>query len=154
MDDVAGVDAYIATQPAQARPVLKRVRRIIRKALPGAKEAISYQIPAYELHGQYVVYFAGWKRHWSLYPVTERVRAALGSALASYEVSKGTVRFPLDDPVPARLVERVVRALAKGAEARSPSKAPPSREGRGHPAPEERERRPPRTGRRRSVAAR
>jgi uncharacterized protein YdhG (YjbR/CyaY superfamily) len=146
MADVAGVDAYIATQPAQAQPVLKRVRRIIRKALPGAKETISYQIPAYELHGEYVVYFAGWKHHWSLYPVTERVRAALGSALASYEVSKGTVRFPLADPVPARLVERVVRALAKAAETRGRSKAPPSRE-RATAVPEEEARRRPRTGR-------
>jgi uncharacterized protein YdhG (YjbR/CyaY superfamily) len=112
---VSAVDAYIARHPAEVRPVLQRVRRIIRKALPGAEEAISYQIPAYKVHGQYVVYFAGWKHHWSLYPVTELVRAALGPELASYEVSKGTVRFPLAEPVPARLVERIVRQLAKAA---------------------------------------
>jgi len=131
MADAAGVDAYIAKQPAQAQPVLKRVRRIIRKALPDAGETVSYQIPTYKLHGEYVVYFAGWKQHWSLYPVTERIRTALGSALASYEVSKGTVRFPLADPVPARLVERIVRALARAAEARSRIRSPASREGRG-----------------------
>jgi uncharacterized protein YdhG (YjbR/CyaY superfamily) len=115
---VSGVDAYIAKHPAEVQPVLQRVRRIIRRALPGAEEAISYQIPAYKLRGQYFVYFAGWKRHWSLYPVTEAVRAALGPELAPYEVSKGTVRFPFGGPVPARLVERIVGELAKAADSR------------------------------------
>ena len=121
--DDAVVDAYIARQPAHVQPVLQRVRRIIRMSLPGAEETLSYQIPTYRLHGRHVVYFAGWKQHWSLYPVTDRVRAALGPALASYEVSKGTVRFPLAEPVPARLVERIVRALAHAARVRTGGKA-------------------------------
>jgi uncharacterized protein YdhG (YjbR/CyaY superfamily) len=120
--DVSVVDAYIAKYPAEVQAVLQRVRRIIRKALPGAEEVISYQIPTYKLHGQYVVYFAGWKHHWSLYPVTELLRAALGPELASYEVSKGTVRFPLAEPVSARLVERIVRQLARAADARKRAK--------------------------------
>ena len=120
---VGVVDAYIAKQPGEAQPVLQRVRRIIRKALPEGEETISYQIPSYKLGGQYVVYFAGWKEHWSLYPVTEPVRAKLGSELASYELSKGTVRFPLAEPVPAKLVERIVRELARVAEARRRAKA-------------------------------
>lgn len=120
--DVSVVDAYIAKHPAEVQAVLQRVRRVIRKALPGAEEAISYQIPAYKRDGQYVVYFAGWKHHWSLYPVTELVRATLGLELASYEVSKGTVRFPLAEPVPARLVERIVRQLAKAADVRERAK--------------------------------
>jgi len=115
--DDADVDAYIARQPAHAQRILQRVRRVIRKALPGAEETLSYQIPTYKRHGRHVVYFAGWKRHWSLYPVTERVRAALGPALSPYEVSKGTVRFPLTEAVPARLVERIVRALARATKA-------------------------------------
>ncbi len=119
----AGVGGYIATQAREAQPVLRRVRSIIRKALPKAEETISYQIPTYRLHGQYVVYFAGWKHHWSLYPVTEPVREALGPALSSYEFRKGTLRFPLAEPVPTRLVERIVRALAKAAELRSHGKA-------------------------------
>ena len=119
--NVNAVDAYIAKQPVEARAVLQRVRRIIRKALPGAEEVISYQIPSYRLHGRSVVYFAGWKRHWSLYPVTEPVRAALGAELASYQVGKGTVRFPLAEPVPKRLVERIVRQLASVADARKRS---------------------------------
>ena len=113
------VDAYIARQPEAAQAVLRRVRRIIRKVLPDAEETISYQIPAYKIDGRYVVYFAGWKQHWSLYPITEPVQSSLGSALASYELSKGTVRFPLTNPVPAALVERIVRELAKAAKGRS-----------------------------------
>lgn len=121
--DVNLVDAYIAKQPSDAQTVLRRVRRIIRKVLPDAEEKMSYQIPAYKLHGQYVVYFAGWKQHWSLYPVTEPVRTTLGSKLALYKVSKGTVRFPLADPVPAKLVERIVRELARAAEGRRRGRA-------------------------------
>src|SRR5215470_19110066 len=89
------VDAYIAKQPAASRPTLQRVRGIIRKMLPGAEETISYQIPTYKLQGRMVVYFAGWKQHWSLYPVTDAVQAALRPALDSYEIGKGTIRFPL-----------------------------------------------------------
>jgi len=116
------VDAYIAKQPDEAQRVLRQVRRIIRRALPHADETISYQIPTYKLDGQYVVYFAGWKQHWSLYPVTKPVRTTLATELASYDVSKGTVRFPLADPVPAKLVDRIVKALARAAEARSAAK--------------------------------
>jgi uncharacterized protein YdhG (YjbR/CyaY superfamily) len=112
------VDAYIAKHPAEVQRVLQRVRRIIRKALPSADEALSYQIPTYRQNGRYVVYFAGWKRHWSLYPVSDAVRAAIGPELAAYDFSKGTVRFPLGEPVPVRLVERIVRQLAKAADRR------------------------------------
>lgn len=114
------VDAYIAKQPIGAQPILQRVRRIIRKVLPDAEETISYQIPAYKLHGRYVVYFAGWKQHWSLYPVTGHARAVLSTELEPYQHSKGTVRFQLDEPVPAKLVERIVRELLRAAEARRP----------------------------------
>ena len=76
------VDAYIARHPPAVRAILRRVRSIVRKALPAAEETISYQIPSYKLHGTYVVYFAGWKEHYSLYPVTDRVVAQVGSAIA------------------------------------------------------------------------
>jgi uncharacterized protein YdhG (YjbR/CyaY superfamily) len=121
--DVDTVDVYLARLPADVQRVLERVRRIIRRALPRAEETISYQIPSYRLQSRYVVYFAGWKKHWSLYPVTEPVRVALGPELARYEVSKGTVRFPWSDPVPARLVGRIVRELAKAAEGRARDKS-------------------------------
>lgn len=117
------VDAYIATHPVRVQRVLRRVRGIIRKALPGASEDISYGIPCHKLGGC-AVYFAAWKRHWSLYPVTADVRAALGDALDEYEVSKGTVRFSLSDPVPVRLVTRIVKALRAGAAERQRTRRP------------------------------
>ena len=120
--DFKSVDEYIAARPEAVRPVLRRVRAIIRKALPGAQEVISYQIPAYRKHGGTVVYFAGWKEHYSLYPVGEKVVAALGDALAPYEKSKGTIRFPLAKPIPAALIARIVKLLEKQATERAKSK--------------------------------
>jgi len=107
------VDEYLASQPAPARRVLTRVLTIIRKALPRAEEVISYQIPAYRLHGRIVVYFAGWTEHYSLYPVGDRVAAAFGDKVAAYKRSKGTIRFPLSEPVPARLIAGIAKFRAK-----------------------------------------
>jgi uncharacterized protein YdhG (YjbR/CyaY superfamily) len=118
----ASVDDYIARQPPEAQAVLQRVRRAIRKALPGAEEVISYQIPTYKLQGRYVVYFAGWRKHFSIYPATARVVAALESDLAPYEVEKGTIRFPLSEPVPSRLIGRIAKLLAAEAAARAKSR--------------------------------
>jgi len=93
------VDDYIAAQPVAAQPVLARVRRTIRQALPGAEEVISYSIAAYKRHGRIVIYFAGWKHHYSLYPANAALVAAFKKELAPYEVNnKGTIRFPLADP--------------------------------------------------------
>ncbi len=107
------VDEYIASQPEVAQGILGRVRSAIRKAMPGAEEAISYKIPAYKLHGTVVLYFAGWKQHYSLYPASERIVAAFKEELASYEVNKGTIRFPLNNPVPEKLIERIAKLRAK-----------------------------------------
>ena len=79
----------------------------MRKALPSAEEVISYQIPAYKLNGRVVIYFAGWREHYSIYPAQRRLVAAFKERLAPYEVNnKGTIRFPLSEPVPARLIRR------------------------------------------------
>lgn len=112
------VDAYIASQPEAVQGVLKRVRSTIRKAVPGAEESISYNIPAYKLQGQRVLYFAGWKQHYSLYPATGRVVAAFRKELAPYEISKGTIRFPFSEPVPLKLIERIAKFRAKEAAGR------------------------------------
>jgi uncharacterized protein YdhG (YjbR/CyaY superfamily) len=121
--DFTSVDAYIAAQPEAAQRVLKRVRRAIHRAVPGAEEAISYQIPTFKLHGGAVLFFAGWKRHYSLYPATAPVVAAFKDDLAPYEVDKGTIRFPLSGPVPEKLIERIaklrVREVAEHAAARA-----------------------------------
>ena len=120
--DFKSVDEYIATFPEGEQAILQRVRSTIRKALPGAEEAISYQIPTYRIQGGYVVYFAGWKQHYSLYPATGHLVAAFKDDLAPYEVSKGTIRFPLSRPVPVRLIERLAKFLAKEAPARAKAK--------------------------------
>lgn len=116
------VEEYIAAQPTHAQPVLQQVRRTIRKALPGAVEVISYQVPTYKVNGRYVVYFAGWKEHYSLYPASDELVAAFTDELARYRVSKGTLRFPLSEPVPVKLIERVTRFLAGEAAQRAKSK--------------------------------
>ena len=107
------VTAYIAGFPAQARATLKRVRSVIRRAVPAAEEMISYQIPAYRLHGRPVLFFAAWKEHYSLYPSNARLVAAFKDQLSKYELSKGTIRFPLSEPVPVRLIERIAKFRAK-----------------------------------------
>jgi uncharacterized protein YdhG (YjbR/CyaY superfamily) len=121
--DFKTVDDYIATHPPDVQATLQRVRSAIRKAVPGAEEAISYQIPTYKLHGTYVVYFAGWKQHFSLYPAGDRLVAAFRKELAPYEVNKGTIRFPLAQPVPGKLIERIAKFLAEEAAARASAKA-------------------------------
>jgi uncharacterized protein YdhG (YjbR/CyaY superfamily) len=115
------VDEYISAQPETAQVVLQLVRSTLRKALPGAEEVISYKIPAYRLHGRIVLYFAGWKQHYSLYPAGDRMVAAFKDQLASYKVSKGTIRFPLSEPVPVKLIERIAKFRAKEAVRREQS---------------------------------
>jgi len=106
------VHEYIAAQPADVQSVLERVRGAIRKAMPRAEEAISYQIPAYKLDGRSMLYFAGWKQHYSLYPATKEMLAAFEDELAPYEVEKATIRFPFSRPVPAKLIERIAKFRA------------------------------------------
>jgi uncharacterized protein YdhG (YjbR/CyaY superfamily) len=111
--DYTSVDEYIATYPEDVQAILQRVRGAIRKAVPHADEVISYQIAGYKLNGRRVLYFAGWKRHYSLYPATDRLVEAFTDELAPYEISKGTIRFPLSEPVPVRLIERIARFRAR-----------------------------------------
>jgi uncharacterized protein YdhG (YjbR/CyaY superfamily) len=103
------VDDYVAAQPEAVRPILSRVRSAIRQAAPKAEEVISYKIPTYKRGGDPVIYFAGWKQHYSLYPVGPRIIAALQDQLAPYQVNKATVRFPLSEAVPVKLIARIVK---------------------------------------------
>jgi uncharacterized protein YdhG (YjbR/CyaY superfamily) len=107
------VVSYIAGFPAPVRRVLRRVRSIIRKAVPAAEEMISYQIPAYKLRGRPVLFFAAWKEHFSLYPSNSRLVAAFKDELSRYELAKGTIRFPFSEPVPVKLIERIAKFRAK-----------------------------------------
>lgn len=117
------VDEYIAAQPEDVQGILARVRATIRKALPGAEEAISYQIPTYKLEGGPVIYFAGWKQHYSLYPAGDRLVAEFKDDLAAYEIRKGTIRFPLSKRVPVKLIERIAKFRAEEFTGRKKTKA-------------------------------
>jgi len=112
------VDGYISAKPEATQAVLKRVRSAIQNALPGSQEVISYGIPAYRLAGTIVVYFAGWKEHYSLYPAGERLVAEFMNQLAPYKISKGTIRFPLSEPVPVGLIKRIAKFRLKESSAR------------------------------------
>ena len=107
------IDDYLAEFPRDARSVLERVRRIIRRAVPGAEESISYRIPTFKLHGRPVIYFAGYKGHYSIYPSTARVVAALGEQLAGRQASKATIRFSFTEDVPAKLIEGIAKVRAE-----------------------------------------
>ena len=105
------VDEYIASQSDTVQTVLERVRSTIRKAIPQAEESISYKIPAYKLRGDRVLYFAAWKQHFSIYPATARVIAAFKDDVAPYVV-KSTLRFPISQPVPVKLIARIAKFRA------------------------------------------
>jgi uncharacterized protein YdhG (YjbR/CyaY superfamily) len=112
------VDEYIAAQPQ----AVQRVRRIIRMAVPDVEESIGYQIAAYKLHGRPVLFVAGWKQHYSLYPASPRVLEQCASELAAYKISKGTIRFPLSAPIPVKLIERIAKLRAQEAGEHAPPK--------------------------------
>jgi uncharacterized protein YdhG (YjbR/CyaY superfamily) len=117
------VDDYLAAQPEATQRVLGRVRSAICKAMPEAEEVISYKIPAYKLHGRIVIYFAGWKEHYSIYPAIGALVAEFRDELAPYKISKGTIRFPLSQPVPVKLIERIAKFRAQESAKRAKAKA-------------------------------
>jgi uncharacterized protein YdhG (YjbR/CyaY superfamily) len=106
------VSEYIASTPKDMRVTLERVRGAIRRAVPAAEEGIAYQKPVFMLDGVLLLYLAGWKHHYSLYPASEALLAAFRDELAGYQRTKATIRFPLSEPVPVRLIERIARFRA------------------------------------------
>lgn len=102
------VDSYINGFPSDTQPHLKKIREAIRKALPEAEETISYDMPAYVLNGKKLVWFGGFKSHVGFYPGAAAV-SAFENDLASYTTAKGSVQFPLADPLPVELITRMVK---------------------------------------------
>jgi uncharacterized protein YdhG (YjbR/CyaY superfamily) len=110
--DFKSIREYIASKPRETRAILKQVQAAISKAVPGAEEGISYQIPVFKRNGVAVLYFAGWKQHYSLYPASDALVTAFKKELEPYELRKGTIRLPLSAPVPMKLIERIARFRA------------------------------------------
>jgi uncharacterized protein YdhG (YjbR/CyaY superfamily) len=108
------VDEYLAAQPEAVRPKLEQVRATIRRAVPEAVEGIGYSMPGYKLHGKPMLYFAGFKQHYSLFAASGTFFTELEDELRGYELRKGTVHFPLTKPVPVKLISRIAKLRAAG----------------------------------------
>jgi uncharacterized protein YdhG (YjbR/CyaY superfamily) len=108
----ATIDDYIETFPPDVQAILREVRRRIRSTVPTADETISYGIPTFTLGGRYLVYFAGWKHHISVYPVPTG-DATFEREIDPFRAGKGTLKFPLDKPIPYELIERATALLVQ-----------------------------------------
>ncbi len=106
------IDEYIGTFPENIQAILEKVRHTIQKASPEATETISYGIPAFNLSGKHLMFFAGWKHHISLYPVPAGDES-FQQKISQYKSGKGTIQFQLDKPIPYDLVEEIVVLLVK-----------------------------------------
>ncbi len=105
------IDEYIAMFPKNIQNILEELRQTIRDSAPKAEEAISYQIPTFKLNGN-LVHFAAFKNHIGFYPTSSAIEA-FKEELSDYEVTKGTVRFPIDKPIPFDLIRKMVRYRVK-----------------------------------------
>jgi uncharacterized protein YdhG (YjbR/CyaY superfamily) len=114
------IDEYIAGFPPEVQAILQKIRLTIRKAAPGAQETISYQMPTFTLHGN-LVHFAAFKNHIGFYPTptgTEKFQ----KELATYKGGKGSVQFPLDQPIPYGLIAKIVKFRVKENSAKAAAK--------------------------------
>ena len=117
MTEPLPTDAYLAKRPADQREALQRLRAQISGLLPDAQESISYGIPTFKLGGRAVVWYAGWKSHCTIYPLTDSFLAAHTDELEGFERTKGSLHFTPDTPLPQRIVEGLVRARLADLEA-------------------------------------
>ena len=105
------IDEYIAGFPEDIQAILQNLRRVIHKAAPEAQETISYSMPAFKQNG-ILVYFAAFKDHIGFFPTSSGI-SAFTKELAAYDTAKGTVRFPLDKPLPVNLIKKMVKFRAQ-----------------------------------------
>lgn len=104
------IDEYLENVPEAQRPDLEALRRLIKKVVPKAEEYISYGLAAFRLDGRPLVAFGGWANHCAFYPMSARTLAAFGAELDRFSLSKGTIRFTRDNPLPAAIVRELVKA--------------------------------------------
>jgi len=116
------IDGYIAQFPKEVQAILEKIRQTVADAAPGAVEAISYQIPTFKLNGSNLVHFAAWKDHIGFY-ATPAGNAAFQKELARYKMAKGSVQFPLDEPIPYDLVAEIARFRVKETQATGKAKS-------------------------------
>lgn len=121
MKAAASVDEYISAADPKAKKALKDIRNTIKSAAPKAEEVISYQIPGYKYHGM-LAFFAAWKDHISFYPAPWGAEA-LKKEMSAYKGSKGTIKFPLDKPMPLTLIKKMVKYRIKQNEMRAAVKS-------------------------------
>lgn len=105
-------DEYILSFPPATQKILQQIRATIKKIVPKAEEAISYGIPVFNLNGTYLIYFAGFKNHVSIYPAP-RGKDEFKDILSAYKGGKGTVQFPLEKPIPFNLITKIVNFRMK-----------------------------------------
>jgi uncharacterized protein YdhG (YjbR/CyaY superfamily) len=106
------VDEYISSFSGKHKKLLSEMRKVIKSEVPDAEEVISYNMPAYKLHG-ILVYYAAWAEHIGFYGATANLNAIFENELKDYDTSKGTIKFPLDQPLPAALIRKMVRYRAE-----------------------------------------
>ncbi len=106
--DFTSIDEYIASFPKDVQKIMEKIRATIKAAAPKAEEVISYNMPTFNLNGTYLVYFAGWKTHIAFYGAP-RGNAEFKEDLSIYETGQGTLKFPLDKPMPLSLITKIVK---------------------------------------------
>jgi uncharacterized protein YdhG (YjbR/CyaY superfamily) len=111
------IDAYLAGLPADQREALQLVRAELHRLVPDAEESMGYGMPVIKHNGQGVLWFAGWKKHLSIYPLTDSFLAAHEAELEGYDRTKGSLHFSPDAPLPSQLFEELVRARLEDLEA-------------------------------------
>jgi uncharacterized protein YdhG (YjbR/CyaY superfamily) len=105
---ISSIDEYIETFPQDIQVILQQVRQTIKAAAPKAGETISYGIPTFTLNGKYLIYFAGWKHHISIYPIPTG-NDAFQQEITPYISGKGTLKFPIEKPIPLKLITKIVK---------------------------------------------
>jgi uncharacterized protein YdhG (YjbR/CyaY superfamily) len=106
------IDEYVATFPRNVQDILEELRRIIRESAPKSEETISYGIPTFDLNGRHLVHFAAYKNHIGFYPTSSGI-SRFKKELSRYEMSRGTVRFPINEPIPFDLIRKIVKYRVK-----------------------------------------